>query len=248
VINRTAAFLIVAFWLMMTGLLIRLEVSPDKSGVLAMPPEHVFKLMFTHEQLSELRIMDRGLPIGNLRLIPKSNPATAEHTLDFTGNLLVHLPDNPKKQRISWTGTLTMDRAFATQRFHLTLTLRDPGYHLLLDLDPTARQANYEIKQGDSVIKKSVISLDEKAASALLHDELGFDPGLLQNIGGNIGKPALTAKQTELKVRKEKIVAYLLTLQQGETPVVETYVSQLGQILLVKTIFGYTLSAEDMMP
>ncbi len=247
-INRAAAFSIVAFWLVMTGLLIRLEVSPDQSGVLAMPPEHVFKLMFTHEQISDLRIVDGGLPIGSLRLIPKSNPDTAEHTLDFTGSMLIHLPDNPKKQRISWTGTLTMDRVFVTQHFHLTLTLRDPGYHLLLDLDPATKQANYEIKQGDSVIRKSGISLDEKGVAELLRDELGIDPGALQNIGGNIGKPTLSAKQTEIKARKEKIVTYLLTLRQGETPVIETYVSQLGQILLVKTLFGYTLTADDMMP
>ena len=247
-INRGAAILVVAFWLVMSVLLIRLEVNPDKSGVLAMPPAHIFKLMFTHEQISDLRITDHAQPIGTLRLIPKSSADRTEHMLDFTGNVFVHLPDNPKKQRIAWSGILTLDRSFETRRFQLTVTLHEPGYSLSLDLDPVARQAAYEVKQGGRFLKKSTVTTDEKGLAALLRDELGIDATALENVHANVGKPTLSAKQTELKLRKEKTIAYLLTVQQGETPVVETYVSQLGQILVVKTLFGYNLSAEDMMP
>lgn len=246
--NRAAAVLIVAFWLVMTGLLIRLEISPDQSDMLSVPPSHVFKLMFTHEQVSELRIMDRSLPVGSLRLIPKNSADPDGRTLDFSGSLFVRLPDSAKKQRIAWNGILSVDRAFDTRRLQLTLTLREPACRLFIDLDPATKQVRYEIRQGDMPLKNATVSDDEKGVAALLRDELGIDPGALENIRGSVSKPVLTAKQTELKVRSEKIVAYLLTLRQGETTVLEIYVSQLGQILLAKTLPGYTLSAEDMMP
>lgn len=252
-VHRILTGVIVCFWLVMTTQLIRLEINPDRSDLLTVPPSHVFKLMFTHGQPSELNVLENGSPIGNLTLNPKSDSGFDKHSLDFNGNILIHLPNALKKQRVSWDGILEMDRSYKTSNFQLTLNLlpinpHEMAYHVNLSLDPVAKRVDYEIKEGDQSIKKSSFTADAAGLSSLLRDELGVDSSFIQNIHSNIAAPTLSAKQTEIKIHTEKTVAYLLTVKQGEIVAAEIYVSQLGQILSAKTILGYTFNAADMLP
>ena len=252
-LHRIFTGVIVCFWLVMTSQLIRLQVNPDRSDLLVVPPSHVFKLMFTHEQTSELDIVENGSPIGNISLNPKTDPALDKRSLDFSGSLLFHLPNTPKAQRVSWNGTWETDNSYKTSNLHLTLNLlpvvpHDPTFHLHLDFDPASEQVEYEYKEGDQSVRKSTVTANIKGAISLLRDEFGVDPSFLQNMPRNIEIPTLTAKQTAITVHAEKTVVYLLTVKQGEIVVAEIYVSQLGQILAAKTIFGYTFRAPDMLP
>lgn len=247
--QRALTSLIIGFWLLMTSLLVRLEVNPDKSDLLTVPPSHVFKLMFTHAQASELDIIENTTPVGNLTLLPKVDPETNLRMLSFNGNFSMRLPDSNKRQRVSWDGTLAMDRMFNTKNLQLAISLRDSPWHISLNLDPDGRQADYEVKHGDQVVKKSSLVLNETGVIAFLRNELGVDPSFMQNLPGKLpAAPTLAAKQTELKIRKEKVVAFLLTVKQGDLTLADIYVSQLGQILNAKTILGYSFTAEDMMP
>lgn len=252
-VHRILIGVIVCFWIVMTSQLIRLEINPDRSDLLTVPPSHVFKLMFTHGQTSELNVMDNGSPIGNLALNPKSDSEFDKHSLDFNGNVLIHLPSAVKKQRVSWDGILEMDRSYKTSKFQLTLNLlpitpHEATYHVYLSLDPATKLVDYEIKEGDQSVKKSSFSADAPGLNALLRDEFGVDSSFIQNVHNNVAVPTLSAKQTEIKIHAEKTVAYLLTFKQGEIVVAEIYVSQLGQILSAKTILGYTFNAADMLP
>ena len=69
-IYRTVAALIVFFWILMTTLLIRNEVNPEDSRVREVPLTHVLKLLYLHEQASDLRIYAGGTAIGHLRVHP----------------------------------------------------------------------------------------------------------------------------------------------------------------------------------
>ena len=246
--SRIVSGVIVCFWIVMTSLLIRLEINPDNSNLLTLPPSHVFKLMFMHQQISDLSITQNGKTVGNLMLRPKMDAELGKQTLIFTGGVLFLAPGTQKKQRISWDGTLVMDRAFNTLSLSLTANLQEPPYLIHLYLDPLAKRADYDLLLSGHPVKKSSVALTQEGVSSLLRDELGIDPGILQNAPVSVGTPTLTAKQTELTIRKEKVVAYLLTLKQGETTVAEVYVGQLGQVLTAKTLIGYNLSTEDLTP
>jgi len=253
VTHRILTGVIVCFWLVMTFELVRLEINPDRSDLLTVPPSHVLKLMFTHGQTSELDVVENGSPVGNMSLTPKTDSETDNHSLDFSGNILVRIPNAPKKQRVSWDGILKMDHSYKTSNLQLTVNLlpvnpREIAYHVHLNLDPVAKEVEYEVKEGDQSIKKSSFSADTQGVSSLLRDEFGLDTTFLANIHSNIATPTLSAKQTEIKIRTEKTIAYLLSIEQGETVVAEIYVSQLGQILTTKTIFGYNLNAADTLP
>jgi hypothetical protein len=123
----------------------------------------------------------------------------------------------------------------------------EPPYHLHLDLSPDRKSVSYVIKQGSQIVRKSTISLDQEGLTSLLR-ETGIDPSIAQGLPGTISAPTVSAKQTELRLRNEKIVAYLLTVSQGETNLIEMYVSQIGQVMSVKTITNYSLATEDMLP
>jgi len=231
----------------MTTLLVLLEVNPDKSNLLVVPPSHVLNLMFTHEQTSELEILESGHHIGNLMLQPKLGADPDGRALGFLGNMLIRLPDSPKKQRVAWDGTLMMDHTLATTGLELTINLQDPPYHVHLGFDQRRGKAECQVKQADQTINQSSFSLDQAGLNSLLR-EAGLDPGVFSNIPATISAPTISAKQTELMIRKEKIIAYLVSIKQGETTLAEIYVSQLGQVLTAKTITGYSFATEDLMP
>ena len=53
-VTRFLSISIVLFWLTMTGLLVRMELWPNHSSLRSIPIEHVAKLMWLHEQASDL--------------------------------------------------------------------------------------------------------------------------------------------------------------------------------------------------
>jgi hypothetical protein len=59
-IYRTVAALIVCFWILMTTLLIQNEVNPEDSRVREVPLTNVLKLLYLHEQASDLKIYAGG--------------------------------------------------------------------------------------------------------------------------------------------------------------------------------------------
>jgi hypothetical protein len=240
--------MIIGFWIVMTSLLIHLESRPDQSEVLSVPLSHVFKIMFVHQQISDLTILQQGKPVGNLVLHPKIDPLTGGRSLAFSGGFGFQAPGTQKKQRISWDGEVLMDHASNMTALNLNASLQEPPYRVHLHIDPDKSRASYELLVGNRSVKASSIPLSQEGVDSLLRDELGIDPAIFQNLPASVGPPALTAKQTELKIRNENVVAYLLTAKTGGTTMAEIYISQLGQVLTAKTIFGYDFTTEDLSP
>src|SRR4030095_14893962 len=123
-IYRTVAALIVVFWLVMTTLLIRNEVNPEDSRVREVPLTHVFKLLYLHEQASDLRIYAGGTSIGHLRFHPRNDKETHDRLVEFTGTIQLQVPD---RRRISWDGTLRMYPYSELMQSEWGVTLHDPG-------------------------------------------------------------------------------------------------------------------------
>src|SRR5262245_41077895 len=124
-IYRTVATLIVIFWLVMTTLLIRNEVNPEDSRVREVPLTHVLKLLFLHEQPSDLRIYAGGTAVGYLRFQPRNHKDSGDRIVEFTGSIQVQVPD---RRRLSWEGTMRMTEGYELVRSDWGLTLQDPGY------------------------------------------------------------------------------------------------------------------------
>lgn len=245
-IYRLTIALIVGFWLLMTGLLIRVELNPQESGVLQVPVSHVVKLMFLHQQPSNLNINEGNRPIGRLSIQPRRQPEQDQRSVEFNGSISLDLLMMPK-QRFVWDGSVLLDRLLAIQELKLNLASREQSTKTHIDALPAEKRIEYQVTQGEHVVQDSKITLDEAGIASILSD-LELPPDTITNLQTGFTPPTTTATQSKLKIRAESIDAYQLTVRQGQSVLADIYVSQLGQILYVKTPFGYSLCSENLMP
>lgn len=245
---RLLSAAIVVFWLTMTTLLIRTEMQPQGSALRKVPIEHVLKLLFLHQQSSDLSIYSDGIRLGHLQVHPKLVRDTGARRLDFSGNILVRVPDAPR-QRFSWDGFFHMDKAFALQEVLLRVNMHDAGYRAEIRVRPGENEAVFHLAAGDRVVQRSVYSLDEKGLQQLIQQQ-GLDPAMLQAISGKAlsVQPTITAQQSSMHIRKERLETYLVSIQQSGQTLLDMHVSQLGGILRVQTFFGYKLEPNDALP
>ena len=245
---RTAAILIVVFWLTMTGLLVRKEAGPGDSTLREIPIGHVVKLLFLHEQASELNIINEKLRLGHLHIQPRVRKETESRAIEFSGYLQFPIPGSAR-QRVAWDGEWEMEQSLATRRFRLGVTVHDPA-HLRGEVVilPASNRAHYELRGNSGTIEQQDYSLDQAGLREVLHF-LGMDPLLLPSAPiRDTPPPRIRALQSSMEIHGEHIDTYLVTIENNEQTLLEFHVSQLGQVLRAKTFLGYTLAPDDITP
>jgi hypothetical protein len=254
VLHRVASVLIVVFWGLMTFLLVRSELNPDGAIIRAVPVEHVMRLLFQHEQVSDLRIYSGAKPMGYLHLHPRVDKVTDQRVMDFTGTMHVYSAPQ-QRHRVSWEGNLIFSEKGEMQRTWWAVTLDDPGYvrvevaavsgaptaHLVVR---TRERVNGELKE--RIVDERDVSMDEAGFSGLVKQvgATGDLAGLLQQPAAQI-KPVVKARLAALKFRGEKLETYLVSVEHNGQTYLEGHFSQLGVVLQAKTMLGYTLRTED---
>lgn len=247
-LSRILAVFIVAFWLTMTALLIRTELNPGGSALRAVPVGHVVKLLFLHEEQSDLGIRDEGQSRGHLRVQPKIDKATRQRLLEFIGTLHLRLPPD-SRQRFSWDGVIALSPAHELERVELGVVVHDPqSYRLEFLAEPRSNRALFTAKVRDRVVEQFETTLDEAGVTQTLK-RAGVDPAALVAFGDSRGiRPEVTARQSSLLIRGERAETYLVTVQQSGQTLLDMHVSQIGKILHVKTFLGYVLAPDDVLP
>ncbi len=234
---RILVSLSAAFWLVMTGLLVQLELNPQRSEMLSVPPAYVVGLMFLHGEESTLRVFDRDQPAGHLTLHPMAIAGEKRRVLEFSGSVSMKLT-SATRQRFGFNGRVELDPALRLRRLQFELNLREPPLRAQFSMDD-AQHLRYEINQSGEVIRGELNGLASAELSA------GIDTAAVRTFQENLASVTVAARRTEFKVRDEKTSAYLLTVNYGTTVLAEVYVNELGQILLAKTAGGYNFRADD---
>ncbi len=245
---RAAAILIVLFWLTMTGLLLRHEIKPGDSALREVPVGHVVKLVFHHQQTSDLNIINDKLRLGQLRIAPLNDKEAGLRTIVFTGSL--HLPvPGAKSQRVAWDGELEMDKAFATRRFRFGVKVHEPAeLRSEILVLPAENVAHYELRSATGVLERQSYSLDERGAREVFQ-QFGLDPALLPTAPrARIAAPIFKAQQSSIKIHGERMDTYLVTVEANGQTWIECHINQLGQIVQATTLLGYRLAQEDLTP
>jgi hypothetical protein len=85
-------------------------------------------------------------------------------------------------------------------------------------------------------------------AGLATHLDLGANLDALVKQGGRQEPPVIRARQSSLRWHGERTDTYLVTIEQNGQMLVEAHFSQLGQMLLGKTVLGYTLRSSDLLP
>lgn len=243
---RSVAILIVLFWLTMTGLLVRKETRTADPMLREIPADHVAKLLFLHEQRSELNIISDKLRLGRLDIQPRARNDQGSRVLEFAGHLQIHVPGGTR-QRVLWDGELELEKSLATRRFRLRVKMHDPAeFEGEVVIVPAANRAHYELRGNSGTIEQQDFPLDEAGLRSVLQF-LGVDPLLLPTSAIRGGaSPEVRALQSSMDIRGERIDTYLVTVgYQGQT-LLEVHISQLGRVLHAKTFLGYTLTPDDI--
>jgi hypothetical protein len=250
-IYRTVAALIVIFWMVMTTLLIRNEVNPEDSRLREVPITLVLKLLFLHEQPSDLRIYAGGTPVGHVRFQPRNNKDTGERIVEFTGSIQVQAPD---RRRLSWDGTLRMTPSYELVRSDWGVTLQDPGF-MRLEVRTKADEpfAHIMIRSKDRILQEMDVALSEAGLTNLAQQ---FGVGgeifaVLQQAKAQAKtqtNPTIRARQSSIRYRGERTETYLVSIEHNGQTLIQCQFSQLGQILQAKSPLGYTMQPDDLLP
>jgi hypothetical protein len=251
-VYRFAAFVIVAFWLVMTGLLVMNEIHPEGSSVQEVPLPHVMKVLYLHEQPSDLRIYAGNACIGYLRVIPHVEKETDDRLLEITGNLQMQLGDS--RSHIAWSGIMTMSPRFEMKKTDWSLTLQDSAStRLQLQTRADSPKAHLIVRSKDQIIQESDVALNETGFSGVMQ-EFGATPEMLAMVetakatAKAQAPPTIHARQSSLRYRGERTETYMVSIEQNGQTLIQCHFSQLGQVLYAKTLLGYTLQPDDVIP
>jgi hypothetical protein len=106
----------------------------------------------------------------------------------------------------------------------------------------------YETRTSGVLLKRGEYALDEKGARDWLREQ-GIDPSFIMNLQSvHSTPPVVKALQSSLELHGENIETWLVSVEQGGQTMLEAHVSQLGQILRVRTFIGYSAAPEDLTP
>lgn len=247
VLHRLLAVIIVVFWLTMNALLVRNELNPSGSRVREVPLHHVLKLLYLHDERSDLRIFSDGRYLGSLHLHPRIDGA--RRLLDFNGTVNVQFAPE-SRQRFSWDGQLELENTFAFHRVNLGLSLHDDALtRVEVEIPAGSGRARATFKQRGSIISTHEFSSDQAGARQLF-GQVGGDPALLSAFAA----PSATAdwqvraRQSSFPIKNERVDTYLVTIEQSGQTLAEIHIDQLGSVLHAKTLLGYTFAPDDVAP
>ncbi len=248
--SRILALLITAFWVTMWTLLLRTELEPQRAALREVPLEHVLKVFFQHQQASDLHLNGEGTRMGYVRFHPQVRESDGVRFFEFSGNVQLRIPGVPR-QRLGWSGEAELLPTMGLSKLRLMSAVREsttkdvPETIFTLNLDAVARNVSYEARMNGEMVDSQSFTMDEVGLRKLIQ-RAGVDPIVLQTISTQTksSAPKITAHRSSLKLKDEKVDTLQVTVEINGQTLAELHVSQLGQILHVKTLTGWTLEAE----
>jgi hypothetical protein len=242
-LHRITVLLIIGFWLAMTALLVVREMYPEATRLNEIPLAHVARVMFQHEQSSDLVIKDKQREVGYFHVQPRVRRDTGARHVDFHGNLSVLVPGAGRK-RISWSGSNELDAALSTRVLRLTLATLDPVHELNLTVDVPRNIAHYSLSAQTVELERGSFTLDKKGMVSLL-ERAGLPVAIFESIlsqQASMAPPEITARQSTLKMNGETVSTFLVTASVGGQVILEGHVTQLGQLIKAHSVnLGYKL-------
>lgn len=247
-IYRAAAVFIVIFWLTMMGLLFRNEWWPGYTALREVPAEHVMKMLLVHGEVSDLNILNEKIHLGHLHIHPQIRKDDNLRVVDFTGYFQVHIP-GMDRGNLEWRGKWEMDKMLETKDFKINLTLKRPAIMSVdLHVIPSENRAHYAVTTANSIREERDFTLDAAGIRSVLQ-QMGLDPTVLEAAQSpGAAKPEIKARQSFLEIRGGRIETFEVSVEQSGQTLLDIHVDQLGRILQVKTLVGYTLAPDDLSP
>ncbi len=247
-IARASAALIVGFWLVMMGLLWRVEFAGDQS-ILSLPIASLARLAFANEQATSYGIFKEQVRIGSLILRPGSAraPSDPRYSLQHNGSLGFADPDR-KANRVAWSGRFDFDRELQVLEVALDLQSTNPQAHLDLQSTPRNNKTTVRLLDPEGRVQLQLTGSWQELLGQLQLEGLGITPQRLESYASRAGEARISAVRSTLTLSGERIPAFLVTIEHAPSLESHVYLSEQGQLLLVRSFLGYRLIADDIDP
>ena len=115
----------------------------------------------------------------------------------------------------------------------------------MLTGDMAQKNLRYETFFGDQVTSSQSLPMEAAALERALAQDVGLDSRMIPLEIGGMSPPDISARETQITLRSGELQVYEVTVNEAGAPMFDFFMTQLGQVVLAKTSFGYTLSAED---
>jgi hypothetical protein len=240
---RIAAVAIIAFWLVMMTLLVRLETHPEETDILDVPVSYVLRVMLKHGQESLLSVRDGDKDLGTISVRPSITGSNAR-SIRLAGTLSLEMP-MAARQRFNFNAAVDMDAALHATGFRLGLAMQLPNFHLSAQGDLIRNTIAYQLLSNGQQIGSQSLPMTASAIEPVLVQYLGPGAAAIPLSSGNGPPPTVTAREAQFTWRGQQLQVYQMTIRDGSAAIADIYVTQLGQIIQVNTNFGYTFAAED---
>lgn len=249
---------IVLFWLWTTGTLLRTEWNPRANRSAEVPIPFLWKLVFLHEESSDLIVYNRQERLGSLHLQPHhpgnspSGGGDFPRSITAIGGFSLDLPGLPR-QNVVVHGLMELDRHDVVQKLELSAVVHEPkqttpGWTLVLEGRPDTGQWHYSVRQGDAVLREHTGTVSQLLDIPELRS-LGFDAAALARMQQqrSVGVK-IEAHRDKLRINGDDVDTYVVDLKDPNGFESTIHLNQLGQVLAVKTPTDIELLDSALLP
>lgn len=243
-LHRAIIVGVAAFWLIMTGLYVRLQVAPsEQPSWMSIPPGHVINLVFGGDESSALDIFQNGLKIGTLYVRPFGGEGVpGERRIAVNGEISIKFPG--ARERMTFRSEFNFSREFETlNAFDFSMRLRDPEFELAVSSGEGSGVIDYRATgPGGDVLREGSGTL-----GGILADTPLAGAGLrAEDMLPAMAAGAPRAVRGTATLAGQPVEVYRLIIPHGNDLRSEINVSLLGRILSVSTPFGIHLLTEGI--
>ncbi len=265
--SKVFSGLVVAFWLVMMGTLVRVELFPAPAQFQSVPTDRILRRVFSNPEPARMIIFYQKKPIGYSRLSivspttsdPILAPPTGSHPGIYRveGEIMIHeLPFYNSATRFRMYANGECDSHYQLQWFSLKAALGANHVNVLGDMQKRKVHWTYD---GDGGYDDREIDLNDKSGNALagamglpamansmLMTELG-----VQGRPGSPGGTDSSAAPFEMKVSYGRLPigelnqkTYIVESKLNDGMWAKIWVDEQGEILLVDTSIGLSMRSD----
>ncbi len=236
---RSFSIAIVAFWLLMTALMVRRVHFPDSLPVASVPVSLVMDTFFGQQSPSgEYDLLQSGRQIGTLTIVPRER-------ISKDGRLRqIVFWNSGNDITIRWNAVVTLsDDSESLAAIDLEASIIGTDFDFEIHAAPGSDSVDYLVRRHGTVIADSrsatgTASLQAAAARSLL-SSWGFSDG--QNGAAREGAGEIKAFDHIADIAGRKRDVYSLVASLGPERDITLYFTKAGELVKVETFLDYQL-------
>ncbi|MGK0189871.1 MAG: hypothetical protein ACI9R3_005690 [Verrucomicrobiales bacterium] len=241
--------IIIAFWLVTTGLLIQMIYFPEGSQFSEVPPSQVIDSFLARGEAEDMDIFSGKRVVGALRVVPRlkdKDKETGRIRLAMKGSIDVEI--GGVQGKIDLLSNLWMRRSGAVDSFSLELGMKEMGVTCEFSQKKDDDTVHYLVKRGDTVMLDSDsadASLEQQVQAQMLMRLWGIDIAKLQqqikSEGADPEGSKMEARRGMINVEGTRLKGYTLLIKALGEGEIKFFFSEAGELLKMDSFLNYRM-------